>query len=157
MAFCLSINLDLERDTSLNRSSYKLLTHLRRPWIKNWSLAVFFLTFQRHLTQLTMIFCYRNSIDMLYVEILSDGLKTTYTIIIRSSKLVTLYLAVRPISMEYLKGQLWVHCYFCFILLIWQTVQANYPSESLLMTLICFIQLIICITLSLSWLKNLSQ
>ena len=79
MAFCLSINLDLERDTSLNRSSYKLLTHLRRPWIKNWSLAVFFLTFQRHLTQLTMIFCYRNSIDMVYVEILSDGLKTTYT------------------------------------------------------------------------------
>ena len=30
-----------------------------------------FLTFQRHLTQLTMIFCYRNSIDMVYV----DGLK----------------------------------------------------------------------------------
>ena len=27
-------------------------------------------------------------------------------------------------------------------------VQANYPSESLLMTLICFMQVIICITLS---------
>ena len=73
---------------------------------KNWSPAVFFLTFQRHLTQLTMIFCYRNSIDMVYVEILSDGLKTTYTIVIRLSKLVTLYLAVRPLSVVYLKGQL---------------------------------------------------
>ena len=104
---------------------------------KNWSPAVFFLTFQRHLTQLTMIFCYRNSIDMVYVEILSDGLKTTYTIVIRLSKLVTLYQAVRPLSVVYLKGQLWVHCYFCFILTICQTVQANYPSESLLMTLIC--------------------
>ena len=87
---------------------------------------------------------------MVYVEILSDSLKTTYTIVIRLSKLVTLYLAVRPLSVVYLKGQLWVHCYFCFILMICQTVQANYPSESLLMTLICFIQVIICTTLSLS-------
>ena len=76
-----------------------------------------------------------------YVEILADRLKTTYTIVIRLSKLVTLYLAVRPL---YLKGQLWVHCYFCFILIFCQTVQANYPSESFLMTLICFIQIIIC-------------
>ena len=52
---------------------------------------VFFLTFQRNLAQLAMILCYRNSIDMLYVEIPSDGLKTTYTIVIRLSKLVTLY------------------------------------------------------------------
>ena len=104
---------------------------------KNWSPVVFFLTFQRHLTQLTMIFCYRNSIDMVYVEILSDGLKTTYTIVIKFSKLVTLYQAVRPLSVVYLKGQLWVHCYFCYILTICQTVQANYLSESLLMTLIC--------------------
>ena len=73
---------------------------------KNWSPAVFFLTFQRHLTQLTMIFCYRNSIDMVYVEILSDGLKTTYTIVIKLSKLVTLCQAVRPLSVVYLKGQL---------------------------------------------------
>ena len=29
-------------------------------------------------------------------------------------------------------------------------VQANYPSESLLMTLICFMQVIICMTLSTS-------
>ena len=43
---------------------------------------------------------------MVYVEILSDGLKTTYTIVIRLSKLVTLYLAVRPLSVVYLKGQL---------------------------------------------------
>ena len=50
---------------------------------------------------------------MVYVEILSDGLKTTYTIVIRLSKLVTLYLAVRPLSVVYLKGQLWVRCYFC--------------------------------------------
>ena len=56
---------------------------------------VFFLTFQRNLAQLAMILCYRNSIDMLYVEIPSDGLKTTYTIVIRLSKLLTLYLAVR--------------------------------------------------------------
>ena len=85
---------------------------------------------------------------MVYVEILSDGLKPTYKIVIRLSKLVTLYLAVRPLSVVYLKGQLWVHCYFCFILMICQSVQANYPSESLLMTLICFIQVIICIILS---------
>ena len=85
---------------------------------------------------------------MVYVEILSDGLKTTYTILIRLSKLVTLYLAVRPLSVVYLKGQVWVHCYFCFILMICQTVKVNYPSESLLMALICFIQVIICITLS---------
>ena len=64
------------------------------------------MTFQRHLTQLTIIFCYQNSKDMVYVEILSDGLKTTYTIVIRLSKLVTLYLAVRPLSVVYLKGQL---------------------------------------------------
>ena len=32
---------------------------------------------------------------MVCVEILSDGLKTTYKIVIRLSKLVTLYLAVR--------------------------------------------------------------
>ena len=84
---------------------------------------------------------------------ISDGLKTTSTIVIRLSKLVTLYQAVRPLSVVYLKGQLWVHCYFCFILMICQTVQANYPSESLLMTLISYIQviiLIICIILSLS-------
>ena len=88
----------------------------------------------RRLTQLTMTFCYRNSIDMpsVYVEILSDGLKTTYTIVIKLSKLVTLYLGVRPLFVLYLKGQLWVHCYFCFILMICQTVQANHPSESLL-------------------------
>ena len=67
-----------------------------------------------------------------YVEILSDGLKTTYTIVIKLSKLVTLYLGVRPLFVLYLKGQLWVHCYFCFILMISQTVQANHPSESLL-------------------------
>ena len=85
-----------------------------------------------------MIFCYRNSIDLVYVEILSDGLKTTYTIVISSSKLVTLYLAVRPLAVECLRDQLWVHCYFCFILMICQTVQANYPSEYLLLTLICF-------------------
>ena len=36
--------------------------------------------------------------------LISDGLKTTYTI--RLSKLVTLYLAVRPLSVVYLKGQL---------------------------------------------------
>ena len=36
-------------------------------------------------------------------------------------------------------------------------VQANYPSESLLITLICFMQVIICITLSPSSMKNLSQ
>ena len=71
---------------------------------------------------------------MVYVEVRSDGLKTTHTITIRLSKLVTLYLAARPLSVVYLKGQLWVHCYFCFILMICQTVQANYPSESLLMT-----------------------
>ena len=117
-----------------------------------------FLDFSKALmTQLTMIFCYWNSIDMVYAEILSDGLKTTYTIVIRSSKLVTLYLEVRPLSGECLRDQLSVHSYFCFILMICQTVQANYPSEYLLMTLICFIQLIICITLSLSWMKNLSQ
>ena len=74
---------------------------------------------------------------MVYVEVRSDGLKTTHTITIRLSKLVTLYLAARPLSVVYLKGQLWVHCYFCFILTICQTVQANYPSKSLLMTLIC--------------------
>ena len=74
---------------------------------------VFFLTFQGHLTQLTMISCYQNSLYMVYVEILSDGLKPTYKIVIRLSKLVTLYLAVRPLSVVYLKGQLWVHCYFC--------------------------------------------
>ena len=80
---------------------------------------------------------------MVYMEILSDGLKTTgtYTIVIRSSKLVTLYLAVRPLSVECLRDQFWVHCYFCFILMICQTVQANYPSEYLLMTLTCFIQI----------------
>ena len=50
---------------------------------------------------------------MVYVEILSDGLKPTYKIVIRLSKLVTLYLAVRPLSLVYLKGQLWVHCYLC--------------------------------------------
>ena len=91
------------------------ITDSGRLWIKNWSPAVFFLTFQRHLTQLTMIFCYQNLIGMVYVEILSDGLKTTYTIKIRLSKLVTPYLAVRPISVVYLKDQLWVHCYFCLI------------------------------------------
>ena len=74
---------------------------------------VFFLTFQRNLAQLTMILCYQNSIVMLYVEIPSHGLKTTYTVVIRLSKLVTLYLAVRPLSVVYLKGHLWVHCYFC--------------------------------------------
>ena len=42
--------------------------------------------------------------------------ETTYKIVIRLSKLVTLYLAVRPLAVVYLKGQLWVHCYFCFIL-----------------------------------------
>ena len=110
--------------------------------IKNWLPAVFLLNFQRHLTKLTMIFCYWNSIDMVCVEILSDGLKTTYKIVIRLSKLVTLYLAVRLLAVVCLKGQFWVHCYFCFILMICQTVQANYPSESLLMTLICFIQVI---------------
>ena len=87
---------------------------------------------------------------MVYVEVRSDGLKTTHTITIRLSKLVTLYLAARPLSVVYLKGQLWVRCYFCFILMICQTVRANYPSESLLMTQICSIQVIICITLSLS-------
>lgn len=46
----------------------------------------------------------------------------------------------------YLRGQLWGHCYFCSILMIYQTVQANYPFESLLMTLICFIQVITCVT-----------
>ena len=51
---------------------------------------------------------------MVYVEILSDGLKTTYKIEIRLSKLVTLYLAVRSLSVVYLKGQLWVHCYLRF-------------------------------------------
>ena len=71
---------------------------------------------------------------MVNVEVRSDSLKTTHTITIRLSKLVTLYLATRPLSVVYLKGQLWVHCYFCFILMICQTVQANYPSESLLMT-----------------------
>ena len=35
--------------------------------------------------------------------------------IVRLSKLVTPYLAVRPLSVVYLKGQLWVHCYFCLI------------------------------------------
>ena len=35
---------------------------------------------------------------MVYVEILSDGLKTTYKLAIRLSKLVTLYLAVRPLA-----------------------------------------------------------
>ena len=44
---------------------------------------------------------------MVNVKILSDGLKTTYTIVIRLSKLVTIYLAVRPLSVVYLKGQLW--------------------------------------------------
>ena len=43
----------------------------------------------------------------------SRCLKTTYTVVIRLSKLVTLYLAVRPLSVVYPKGQLWVHCYFC--------------------------------------------
>ena len=113
IAFCISINLDLGRDTPLSRPSQKLLTNIRRLWIKNWSPMVFFLTFQRHLTQLTMIFCYQNSIDMVYVEMLSDDLKTTYTIVIRLSKLVTLYLTVRPLSVVYLKGQLWVYCYVC--------------------------------------------
>ena len=79
---------------------------------------------------------------MVCVEIFSDGLKTSYKIVIRLSKLVTLYLAVRLLAVVCLKGQFWVHCYFCFILMICQTVQANYPSESLLMTLICFIQVI---------------
>ena len=61
---------------------------------------------------------------MVYVEILSDGLKTTYTIdiVIKLSKLVTLSEAVTPLSVVYLKGQLWVHCYFYFMLMICQTV-----------------------------------
>ena len=83
---------------------------------------------------------------MVYVVILLDGSKVTYTIEIRLLKLVTLYLAVRPLFVVYLKGQLWGHCYFCSILMIYQTVQANYPFESLLMTLICFIQVITCVT-----------
>ena len=72
-----------------------------------------------------MIFCYRNFIAMVYVVILSDGLKATCTIEISLSKLVTLYLVVRPLFVVYLKGQLWGHCYFCFILMTYQTVQAN--------------------------------
>ena len=129
------VSIWFRKGYSTEQAVLEITDSRKKAMDKNWSPAVFFLTFQRHLTQLTMIFCYRNSIDMVYVEILSDGLKTTYTI--RLSKLVTLYLAVRPLSVVYLKGQLWVHCYFCFILTICQTFQANYPSESLLMTLIC--------------------
>ena len=83
---------------------------------------------------------------MVYVVILLDGSKVTYTIEIRLLKLVTLYQAVRPLFVVYLKGQLWGHCYFCSILMIYQTVQVNYPFEFLLMTLICFIQVITCVT-----------
>ena len=44
-----------------------------------------------------MIIRYRNSIAMVYEVTLSDGLKTTFTIVIRLSKLETLYLAVTPL------------------------------------------------------------
>ena len=134
---------------STEQAILEITDSLKKAMDKKMVTCGLFLDFSQDLTQLTVIFCYRNSIAMVYVVILSDGLKTTCTIVIRS-KLVTLYLAVRPLSVVYLKGQLWVHCYFCFILMICQTVQANYPSESLLMTLICFIQVIICTTLSLS-------
>ena len=134
---------------STEQAILEITDSLKKAMDKKMVTCGLFLDFSQDLTQLTIIFCYRNSIAMVYVVILSDGLKTTCTIVIRS-KLVTLYLAVRPLSVVYLKGQLWVHCYFCFILMICQTVQANYPSESLLMTLICFIQVIICTTLSLS-------
>ena len=143
---------------SIEQAILEITDSLKKAMDKKLVTCSLFLDFSKALmTQLTMIFCYWNSIDMVYTEILSDGLKTTYTIVIRSSKLVTLYLEVRPLSGECLRDQLWVHSYFCFILMICQTVQSNYPSEYLLMTLICFIQLIICITLSLSWMKNLSQ
>jgi len=55
-----------------------------------------FLDFSKAFDTINMILCYRNSVDMVFMEILSNGLKTTYTIVIGSSKLVTLYLAVRP-------------------------------------------------------------
>ena len=135
---------------STEQAILEITDSLKKAMDKKMVTCGLFLDFSQDLTQLTIIFCYRNSIAMVYVVILSDGLKTTWTIVIMLSKLVTLYLAVRPLSVVYLKGQLWVYCYFCFILMICRTVQANYPSESLLMTLICFIQVIICTTLSLS-------
>ena len=41
------------------------------------------------------------------------------------------------------QGQLWVHYYFCFILMTCQTALINYLFESLLMIQICFIQVIV--------------
>ena len=77
---------------STEQAILEITDSLKKAMEKSWSPVVFFLIFQRHLTQLTTIFCYRNFIAMVYVLILLDGSKVTYTIEIRLLKLVTLYI-----------------------------------------------------------------
>ena len=70
------------------------------------------------------------------------GIPLKCTIEVSLLRLTILNPVMKPLFVEYHKDQLWVHYYFCFILMTCQTTQINYLFESLLMIQICFIQVI---------------
>ena len=71
-------------------------------------------------------------------------LKTTYIIAPSLLRLATLNPAMIRLFVVYHKGQSWVHSYFYFILMTCLTARRNYHFEFLLMTQICFTQVISC-------------
>lgn len=79
---------------------------------------------------------------MEYVELLSTGLKTIYTIAPSLLRLIILNQTTKLLFVVYRKVQRWVHSYFYFILMTRQIVPRNYHFEFLPMTQMCFTQVI---------------
>ena len=77
-----------------------------------------------------------------YVAFILSGLKTIYSIGLSLSRLVILNPIVKLLLVEYHKDQPWVHYYFCYMLTTCLTAPVSYDLESLLMILICFIQVL---------------